>query len=477
MNLVKRNLYISFLLLIFLLSIIADWYFILSILLLMATIATIVDKLGKGIVLRELIVLHAIFVALVMPVLGYSVYNEENHLARAFVKYMQVPKDQYFGFVLPAVSLFALMLCWPIRKDKYIMDEGIWFQQMLKEIKTRLAINAGVGIYLLIIGIIMFYVARYVPVGLRFFSSLFFSACFAGILYIFYSPSFRYKKIVFLAFLLFLIWNSIESGVFTIVAYMGITIFSFFFIGRKQKFWKKILISLICVFVLLVIQAVKSGFRDATWKSDYEGSKASLFLHLVTDKVTHVDQLINKDALFPFFTRANQGYNISLVMRRIPAVKDFDRGSRLAVTAFSSLVPRILWPDKPEAGGQESMLYFAGAHIVGWSTNVSPIGEAYGSFGVTGGIIFMGLLGMFIRWSYKRVFIVARKMPLIVLWIPVLFFQVTYSMETDTMQILNSLIKSAFFIWLLYKVVPGLLKPVEKFFFKGRIIKHPNLPA
>jgi hypothetical protein len=159
--------------------------------------------------------------------------------------------------------------------------------------------------------------------------------------------------------------------------------------------------------------------------------------------------------LFPAYLRVNQGYNITLVMRRIPSVQAFDDGKRLAMTAASSLVPRVLWPDKPQAGGVESMLYFTGLRIVGWSTNVSPIGEAYGSFGVMGGILFMFFLGIFIRAVYKKVFTIALKLPLLILWIPVLFFQTTYSMETDTLQILNSLLKGALFIWLLYKAFPS----------------------
>ena len=51
------------------------------------------------------------------------------------------------------------------------------------------------------------------------------------------------------------------------------------------------------------------------------------------------------------------------------------------------------------AGGQYNMKYYTGLVIEGWSTNVGPVGEAYGSFGVTGGIMYMFCLGLFIRWA------------------------------------------------------------------------------
>ena len=69
----------------------------------------------------------------------------------------------------------------------------------------------------------------------------------------------------------------------------------------------------------------------------------------------------------------------------------------------------------------------------------------------------MFVLGLFIRWAYAIVFKISRKIPLLLLWIPVLFYQVTYSAENDSLQILNSLVKSAFLIFILYKAVPVYL--------------------
>lgn len=40
-----------------------------------------------------------------------------------------------------------------------------------------------------------------------------------------------------------------------------------------------------------------------------------------------------------------------------------------------------------------------------------------------------------------------------------MFYQVTYSGENDTLQIVNSLIKSAVFMYVLYKVSPILFSP------------------
>ena len=187
--------------------------------------------------------------------------------------------------------------------------------------------------------------------------------------------------------------------------------------------------------------------------------------------------MVDLNGFFPVYMRTNQGYNISVVMRRIPAQQDFDEGNRLMTTAASALVPRLLWPDKPKAGGVESMKYFTGYNIEGWSTNVSPLGEAYGSFGPKGGIFYMFCLGIFIRWVYKKVFLNTKKHPLIVLWVPVLFYQITYCMETDSLQIFNSLLKGSFFLWIMYKLLPVWFGKIAKRANTQNTFRKQQLPA
>jgi hypothetical protein len=148
-------------------------------------------------------------------------------------------------------------------------------------------------------------------------------------------------------------------------------------------------------------------------------------------------------------------------------MQPFDGGINIATNLASSLIPRIFWPDKPEAGGKYNMQYYAGITLKGWSTNVGPLGEAYGSFGVAGGIIFMFFLGLFIRYCYAKVFKLAINTPLLIFWIPVMFYQVTYAAETDCLQIFNSVIKSAFFVFLLYKYAPVLFGMAKKKFVVG----------
>lgn len=181
----RLSIYSVIHLMIFLLSLVTDWYSTLAISLMICLIVQVLDRLGKGIVLREIVALHMTFVCLVMPVIGYAVFNRANKLARIFIKYMRVPDHVYFGCALPAIAGFVLFLCWPIGTSAYD-DRGPFLQKAIARAKTVLQRSPKVGVYLLMGGSVMFWVAKVLPQGVQFAFMLFFFAAFAGFLYVFY---------------------------------------------------------------------------------------------------------------------------------------------------------------------------------------------------------------------------------------------------------------------------------------------------
>ncbi|MEP7278880.1 MAG: hypothetical protein ABI813_09580 [Bacteroidota bacterium] len=448
---------------VFLLSLATDWYASLIMPLCAIIIFSILYKLGNGIILREIIALHSVFICLVAPLAGYAFYTSDNSLSRLFVKYMPVPANIYFPFAMPAIAGFVFAICLPF-SQKGANDEGNFIIDRFKQIKGILANQGNTALYLLIWGVFCSFMAPFAPESLRFFITLFFWASFAAILYIYFSTTLPYRRPALIVFTIFIFLQAVQQGMFTVVAYMGMTIFSFVFLGKHSGMFKKLTIFTVSLFALLLIQSIKNVYRDYTWrgKKGVVESKTLLFTHLISEKLNDPSDLFTQKAMFPIYMRTNQGFNVALVMRRFPSVKKFDNGDNLLLSLGASLVPRFLWPDKPEAGGKYNMFYYTGFIIRGWSTNVGPLGEAYGSFGPLGGIVYMFFLGLFIRWAYLKVFQVSRKMPLIIFWLPLLFFQVSYSAENDTLQILNSLTKGVLFIYILYKIFPSIYIPRKK---------------
>lgn len=457
-------------------SLVSDQYVPLSLTLFIVVIVAILDKFGRGILLREMIALHGIVVCLLMPALGYALYTYDYPLARVWVKYMPVPAEEYYPFCLPAIAIFTLAICWPILSSK-VSDEGKWLRDQIGRAVKQLATSPKLGAVLIAVGLFSFAISPFMPGALQFIATLLFWASFAGALYVYYTRTFKYRKITMWIFTLFVILQALQGGMFTMVVYMGMTIFSFFFLGRKIAFWKKLTVFLLASFTLVLVQNVKSTYRNYIWRNAYAGNKLVLFGELIVERLSSDKEYFSQDAFFPIYTRANQGFNVGLVMRRVPRYQEFDGGKALTQVAVASVVPRLFWPDKPEAGGKFNMKYYAGVTIRKWSTNVSPLGEAYGAFGPEGGIVFMFFLGAFIRWTFRLVFKISTIIPLILFWIPVLFYQVTYSMETDTLQILNSLIKGSVFIWGMYKLFPRLFGKVKRKTYKYVAKSNGHIPG
>jgi hypothetical protein len=438
---------------ILILSFYTNWYGPLSISLLLLLLGMILYKVGKGIVLLEMTGVLYIFTCLTMPLFGYNYYTYNSAVSRLYVKYMPVNESTYFQFALPAITIFCLAITLPSFQSN-LPDTGLQIKQKIEAIRRQLSSDRNKGLQIMIVGIVVSILAKFLPESVSYFAILVYFGSFAGLLYIYFAPVFRYKKLVTALFIVFIMWNALQSGMFTIVAYMGITIFSFFQVGKKTSMLKKASFMIIGIFFFIVLQNVKVVYRKIMLENSFGGNKIELFSTLFADNLQKGTGLLSRNALFPIYNRTNQGYNIAMVMTRVPRIQKYDNGKRLLTVLASAFVPRFLWSDKPEAGGKFNMQYYAGFTIRGWSTNVGTLGEAYGSFGVTGGIIYMLLLGLFLRWVYLKVFVLSAKIPLLVCWLPVLFYDTTSSAETDTLSIINSIIKSAFFIWLLVKILP-----------------------
>ncbi|MBK6390612.1 MAG: hypothetical protein IPF70_08590 [Saprospiraceae bacterium] len=123
---------------------------------------------------------------------------------------------------------------------------------------------------------------------------------------------------------------------------------------------------------------------------------------------------------------------------------------------MASFIPRIFWPDKPTSGGKANMKYYANVFLDTTSMDVGPIGEGYGSFGKWGGILYMFFFGSFLSLSFRYFISLCKKYPLLIFWQPLVFYEVIYCMENDTMQAMNSLIKIGIILFILFEYFPIL---------------------
>jgi len=249
----------------------------------------------------------------------------------------------------------------------------------------------------------------------------------------------------------FILLDAFNSGMFTIIAYMSGLILILVIADKKVHLSKKLGLLVIGLVALSFIQLFKLDLRRS-YKKRENASVTELATRIVSNsQATAIEAFI-----YPIYQRMNQGYNIALVQYRIPKQVNYLGGEYLGLTFLSSFVPRVVWPDKPKAGGAENMRIYTGIILTTWSTNVGPFGEAYGNFGNLGGWVYLFVFSFFIRAAYTKFLDICINRPIFFLWLPALFFQTFYVIETDSLQAFNSLIKGAVFMFIMFKTFPVL---------------------
>jgi len=218
-------------------------------------------------------------------------------------------------------------------------------------------------------------------------------------------------------------------------------------LGMKVSMRSKILVVATGVFLVMIIQSVKKDYRIKAWKGG--GADAGYFAELVVDRVSNPTKILDPAAMFFVAVRMNQGWLVAVTMDRVPARHPFANGETIWQSVAATLVPRFLWPDKPQAGGAANLRRFWGYSLRGYSMNIGPIGEAYGNFG-RWGILYMFFYGLFFNFILSRVLKFSQKYPTLILWLPFLFMYAV-GIETDLLMTMNSLIKAVFFTWLMYR--------------------------
>src|ERR1700744_5442319 len=93
-----------------------------SVALLIFSLLSFLDNLGKKVVVLDIAIILASFTWLVMPVIFYHVYTRDDRVVRAFGKYMPLSSDDYFSFALPGT--IAMIIGFKLRLAKLEINEN-----------------------------------------------------------------------------------------------------------------------------------------------------------------------------------------------------------------------------------------------------------------------------------------------------------------------------------------------------------------
>jgi hypothetical protein len=426
-----------------------EMYRQLVVLLFVVAILRLLSKIGNGSFFLELIYIYSAFTCIVMPLIGYKYFPDSNFLAMIWVRYMPIPEEQYFSFNLPAVIIMGWGF-FLFRKNS--PDDSRVVNPLVAQLRNDiLSIPPSTIITLTIVSLVSYSISNFLPASIRQINTFLYYSLFASFFYIIFYKGFPFKKYFIAGFVFFLVFDALRYGMFTIIAYMGGLFMILLLAGRKVTASQKLILVLTGVLFIVFLQLFKLDLRRSRKKGQDPGIVEVATRVISTAQNSDIEQIV-----FPMYFRMNQGFNIALVQQRIPKRVKYLGGEPLMLSFASAFVPRLFWPDKPEAGGKTNMRIYAGKQITTWSTNIGPIGEAYGSFGYIGGWLYLFVFGLFIRFAYLLFITVCVHRTTFFLWMPPILFQTVFVIETDSLQAFNSLIKGAVFMFVMFKMFPGL---------------------
>ncbi|WP_159022676.1 hypothetical protein [Formosa sp. L2A11] len=383
-----------------------------------------VKRLGKSVPILELMTLIAGLQWIIGPIIEYA--NPSHH----YKYHMYVDQGTYMSFIVPAYLAFMLLVLYGIKKTT-----------TYKLPISKLENFSKYGLIIFGIGVVFDLGGGFLPGALKFFGFLLSNFKFAGAIILFFSKDALLKK-VFYGAIAYLFVMALAKALFHDLILWSVFFYMFWAIKNKPSISFILTTFLIGALSLTTLQTIKAAYRSQVWNG-YSGNKLELFFTLMTESIEAGDTTNEaEEGEVGTNVRLNQGWIISAVMYHIPDFSPYLEGETIESAVFSSALPRFLNPNKSKAGGQENFRRFSGLELTdGTSMGISIIGEAYGNYGVTGGILFMGIWGFFLAKVWSRLLKIVLSNIVFVAFLPLVFLQVIKA-ETELVVVLNHLIKS-----------------------------------
>ena len=419
------------------------------------TLFRFLNNLGHTINILDFLTFYSALDTLASPLVNYRFFGIDLPLSRIWGAYTRVPEDTYFAFLIPANIAFFIGLHLVFKKK--VQNARIYIDRA----RIYVANNQKVAIAFIVIGLIAAQLKNSVPASVGFVFYLLAMLPYVGGFYLYFSLKKRRALILTILVATFFL-QSIRTGMFGECVMFLVMAACLLASQTHLRFITKLSFFLAGFCVILLIQSIKGEYRVLTWTNaiDTKGQLASyqgkgdlqIFVGLAMDKISNPSQIITWESGFMLNRRFNQGWLISLTMNYVPRVEPYANGETIWMSLAAVAVPRFLWPDKPESGGEYNLRRFVGIkHRLRYSMNIGPYGEGYGNFGIAGGIVFMFIYGVLIAFFLHKALEMTWKYPSLIIWIPLQFYYVL-TVETDILSTINAFIKISVFMAIVYWV-------------------------
>jgi hypothetical protein len=422
------------------------------------TFLRFINNLGHTINFLDYLTFYSALDTLFSPYLTYAYFDRSYHLSVIWGAYMRVPKETYFEFLIPAnLALYAGLHLF-LNKNTHNA------RNYLERAREHAAGKLKIGIWFIVIGLICGQLKRLMPEALVFVFALLAMLVYVGGFYLYFSAK-KFRSLVLVTVFLLLFIQAAISALFGEFVMFVVLAGSLILAQYQFSFLSKLIVFIVLFSMILVIQSSKMQYREIVWSTKLQTMEQyrnkwnfEIFSDLIGDKLSNPSRILTQEGLFYLNRRFNQGWLISQAMNYVPRVEPFAGGETIALSLAAVVVPRFLWPDKPEAGGHLNLARFLGIkkHL-SYSMNIGPYGEAYGNFGVAGGVLFIFFYALLLAWFLEKALEKAKKYPSLIIWMPLLFYYVL-TVETDILTTVNSFIKIVIFIYIIYLICKKAFK-------------------
>jgi len=370
---------------------------------------------------------------------------------------MKIPEAEYFTYVIPAVVAFILGL--HINAGK-LKGEVL----NLKEISEFIDKSGNLPYLFICIGFLSTFVSGFFGAELGFVFYLLSSFKFIGAFMIILSTK-KLKTWVLILVFGSIIVSTLQKAMFHDLLTWLIMLGAVLAIKYKPSIVFKTIGVALFILLAVIIQQVKGDYRQAAWGGEGGGAGWNSFEKAVDEKSTQ-GGLFSTSSLAKSNVRINQGFIITNIMNNIPAREPFSNGKEMIQILEAAFLPRILAPNKLNAGDRTLFMKYSGMQLrKGTSMALGSVGDAYINFGIFGGCIFMFVWGWLFDVVLNGFEKYSKIYPLLLLFTPLVFY---YPIRPDCelQTSMGHLVKSCV---LIYFMILFWKKDLSKFAGKKRL--------
>jgi hypothetical protein len=410
------------------------------------------EDLGNRIEIRDMIAFMSVLQWVIGPILAYNLLPYDD------LYYMSVPEEVYMGYIVPFCFAMILGLYFPLADERIVNFEDI------TRLKAYLAENPMIGYVFTVVGLAAGFTGHYLPRSLTFLMFLLTNLQYVGVYMILFGTS-KIKWLLFAGIMGLATSAAVLQGMFGELVQWFMLSFLIVAIVVKIPMWAKISLISVGMILISLIQSTKEEYRMATWYAESTKSNSEIYQEIMMSRLSNPSMLFQAGVMQNLGARLNQGWIIARIMDHMPAKLQYVRGETVQTALMAALLPRILAPNKAQAGGRANFERFTGTPLPETtSMDISLAGEGYANFGLMGGCAFIFLVSLFYNILIIKIISISKNHPSLILWIPFLFFQVMKA-ETDFATVFNYITKAVLVCWLVFytqKVIMGLLEKKKK---------------